>query len=96
MAVIVRRVAALLVAVLLCGCHAVWTHPSATAEKYDRDLYYCRYGVEPDLDPNPTEAAVRERALLSLRRDWKQCMMTLGWTKTTHFGASGQAWAADQ
>ena len=71
------------------GCHAVWTHPDATAEKYNRDLYYCRYGVEPD--PNLTEAEIRQRALLLQRKDWKQCMTALGWTKTTG-SASSEPW----
>ena len=73
-------------AVLLPSCHTVWTHPDASEQKYNRDLYYCQYGAEPPAEGD--QDAVRKQAILSVRRGWKQCMVKLGWDKTTGFGAS--------
>lgn len=58
----------------MTGCRTVWQHPEATHKKYSRDLYWCRFGIEPDV-------AAESRARPRVHRDWGLCMESLGWSR---------------
>ena len=78
--------AGLLLALLVtAGCRNVWVHPEATAEKYNSDLYLCKYGT-----PQPTaeEYANPNRVVPKVRRDWKLCMAAQGWELDTRHRSS--------
>lgn len=99
--------ALLLVALGLVGCRTVWVHPNATADKYADDTFFCKYGIERSewVPPEPREgergtASERAWALESPedyaslgepRKNWKRCMVRLGWG-TASGGRDGYEW----
>ena len=67
----------------LGGCETLWIHPEATSDKYERDVYYCRFGVER-LPADATPEEQRERAIaVQPREHWTECMYQLGWRRQT-------------
>ena len=48
--------ALILAAVFAVGCRTVWVHPEATAEKYQKDTFFCKYGIEQSDWSPPVEA----------------------------------------
>ena len=60
----------------LGGCQTLWIHPEATSDKYERDVYYCRFGVER-LPADATPEEQRERAKLFAPYQVNEALMDL-------------------
>ena len=70
---------ALLLIAFQTGCRSVWVHPEATKEKYETDLSSCKYGVKlGNSDSSGSTVATSGK----VDRDWKHCMVSLGWGTT--------------
>ncbi len=99
-------IASLLLASLsLVGCRTIWVHPDATAEKYENDMFFCRYGIERSEwkpEPKPDEPVTESERAWALegpnevppgevRAGWKKCMVRLGWS-TSSSGRGDRPW----
>jgi hypothetical protein len=72
------------------GCRSVYVHPEATAEKFERDQIRCKYNMnQAELDRVLSDPS---QDVPKIRRDWKRCMLLLGWDTQSGFRWSN-VWA---
>jgi len=81
-----------LVALTFPGCRSVYVHPEATAEKFENDQARCKYNV------SAAELAAivgdESRTIPPIRRDWKKCMIAMGWDTRSRVRSSN-VWSRD-